>query len=278
MMRSSAVLCTAVLITGLASCGGDPGAQPLPSGVVMHVDQGRIERKTRHVFIRVENNTKRSLTVTAFSLTSPRFDRVTWKGEESMEPGQETDLEFTMPPGRCGDQVDASVRLTYRTGDDSVERQSVGKADDPYKAIALLLDRDCARSTLAEAADIRVGTPVIGGAGRTSVLRLPITLTPTGKRDDVRFGGFESTPLFRQAEDSPVAVDQPISSTQPTHIVMSVVPARCDAHALADDKVGRLFGMRVIAPGLPDDATFYLPLDHDQRVAFYAYFRSRCGV
>ena len=75
-----------------------------------------------------------------------------------------------------------------------------------------------------------------------------------------------------------MGVDEPISPDRPTTIVMSVVPARCDPHALAEDKVGRLFGMRVIAPGLPDDSWFYLPLDKSQREAFYAYFRSRCGV
>lgn len=277
MRRLVTFLCAAVLVAGLAACGGETERKPLPSGVVMHVDQTRLERKTRHVFIRVENNTKRDLTVTAFRLTSPRFKPVTWKGDESMEPGQEADLEFTMPPGRCGDSVDASVRLTYRIGD-SDERESVGKADDRYHAIGLMLDRDCAKHTLAEAAKLEVGTPKIDGTGSTAVLRVPITLTPTGKRDDVRFGGFESTPLFRQAEDSPAGVDEPISSTQPSHIVMSVVPARCDAHALADDKVGRLFGMRVLAPGLPDNATFYLPLDHDQRVAFFDYFHARCGI
>jgi hypothetical protein len=277
MMRPLGLLCGGVLVAGLAACGGEPKHEPLPSGIVMHVDQTRLERKTRHVFVRVENNTKHSLTVTGFDLTSPRFDRVTWKGDESMTPGEETDLEFTMPPGRCGNKVDASVRLMYRIGG-SDERESVGKADDPYEAIGLMLDRDCARNTLAEAADLKVGTPKIDGSGPTSVLRVPVTLTPTGKRDDVRFGGFESTPLFRQADDSPVGVDEPISSTQPTHIEMSVVPARCDPHALAEDKVGRLFGMRVMAPGLPDDSWFYLPLDHDQREAFYAYFRARCGV
>lgn len=277
MKRPVSLLCAGVLVAGLAACGDEPEREPLPSGVVMHVDQTRLERKSRNVFVRVENNTKRSLTIMGFVLSSPRFDPVTWKGDESMEPGQQADLEFTMPAGRCGEGVDASVRLTYRTGD-SDERESVGKADDPFQAIGLLLDRDCASKTLTEAAELEVGTPEVDGAGSTSVLRVPITLTPTGKRDDVRFGGFESTPLFRQAGDSPVDVDEPISSDEPTRITMSVVPARCDPHALAEDKVGRLFGMRVMAPGLPDNSWFYLPLDVDQQKAFYAYFRSYCGV
>lgn len=277
MKRPLSLVCAAAVAAGLAACGDDIERKPLPSGIVMHVDQTRLERTTRQVFIRVENNTKRDLTITAFRLTSPRFKQVTWEGKDVMEPGQETDLEFTMPPGRCGDDLDASVRLTYRIGD-SGERESVGKADDPYHQIGLMLDRDCAKRTLAEAADLEVGTPTIDGSGPTSVLRVPITLTPTGNRDDVRFGGFESTPLFRQADDSPVGVDIPISPNQPTQIEMSVVPARCDAHALADDKVGRLFGMRVMAPELPKNSWFYLPLDHDQRVAFFDYFHERCGV
>ncbi len=276
MIRALAVLCSAVLVGGLAACGSEPEQKPLPSAIVMHVDQSRLERKTRHVFVRVENDTKVRLTIAGFTLTSPRFDRVMWKGDESIAPGLQTDLEFTMPPTRCGKDLGATVKLTYRYGD-SGERVSAGKADDPYEAIGLLMDRDCARNTLAEAADLRVGTPTVVGVGATSVLHLPVTLTPTGKRSDLRFGGFESTPLFRQGDDSPVNVDQPISSTEPTHLVMEVVPARCDPHALAEDKVGRLFGMVVLAPGLPKDSSFYLPLDEAQREAFYSYFHIRCG-
>ena len=275
MIRALALLCSAVLVAGLAACGGSQ-RKPLPAGIVMHVDQSRLERKTRHVFVRVQNHTEKRISIAAFTLTSPRFDRVKWNGDESIAPGLETDLEFTMPPTRCGKDVDPTVRLTYRYGD-SGQRESIGKADDPYEAIGLLMDRDCARNILAEAVTLRVGTPTVVGKGATSVLHLPVTLTPTGGRSDVRFGGFESTPLFRQGDDSPVDVDKPISSTEPTRLVMEVVPARCDPHALAEDKVGRLFGMRVLAPDLPKDSSFYLPLDHDQRAAFYDYFHLRCG-
>jgi hypothetical protein len=277
MTRARAALAAALILAGLAACDGGPEQKPLPSGVVMHIDQGRIQRSTRQVYIRVDNHTKKSITITGASISSPRFDAVTWKGKESIPRGLQTDLDFTMPPTRCGHGAGVRVVLTYTYGD-SDERESAGKAGDLYEEIGLLMDRDCAKNTLAEAANLRVGTPTVVGAGPTSVLHLPLTLTPTGKRDDVRFGGFESTPLFRQDVDSPVDVDQPISSTEPTRIVMEVVPARCDPHALAEDKVGRLFGMRIIAPGLPENTSFYLPFDHDQRVAFYDYFHTRCGA
>ncbi|MEJ7635629.1 hypothetical protein [Aeromicrobium sp.] len=278
MIRALAVLSATALTSGMVACGADaPERQPLPSDVTMQVDQTRLERKTRNAFVRVDNDSGQTMVVSRFVLSSPRFDDVQWQGDETLEPGQQADLEFVMPPSRCGKGVEASVKLTYRLGD-SGARESEAAADDPFQSIGLLMDRDCARNTLAEAADLRVGTPTVVGSGGTSLLNLPITLTPTGKRDDIRFGGFESTPLFRQAGDSPVDVDTHIDPSSPTEIVMSVAPARCDPHALAEDKVGRLFGIRVLAPELPRGSSFYLPLDRDQRLAFYDYIRARCGL
>lgn len=278
MIRTSAVLCAAALIAGIAACGADnPEQVPLPEGVVMHVDQTRVERSTRNVFVRVENDTEQTMKIAEFTLTSPRFDPVTEPSGESIPAGRDADLELVLPQTRCGDDLDATVALTYRLGD-SEERESTGPADDPFEQITLLMDRDCARHTLAEAADLEIGQPKVEGSGATSVLHVPVTLTPTGKRNDVRFGGFESTPLFRQGTDSPAGVDEPVSPTDTTHLDMTVVPARCDPHALAEDKVGRLFGMRIMAPGLPDNTSFYLPLDESQRKDFYAYFRARCGL
>ncbi len=101
-----------------------------------------------------------------------------------------------MPPGRCGDGSDAQVRLTYRL-DDGAERISEATATDRYGALGLFLDRDCAQQVLDEAATLEIGEPRVVGAGRASVFELPVSLIPTGERDDVSFAGFEDTVLFR---------------------------------------------------------------------------------
>lgn len=278
--RLVAGLLALVVWGGLVACGGsdEPDKADLPTGIGLHIDQSRIERKTREVFVRIENDSTKELRVFAFVLTSGRFGTVRWKGDETVGRGEDADLKFTMPLGRCGSEVGASVRLIYRHGT-SADRESASGADDPYDAIRLLLDRDCARRTLAEAASLSVGQPTVTGTRTRSVLHLPLTLTPTGERTDVGFGGFESTPLFRQAPESPTAVDMPVGrgDAQQT-IVMSIVPAGCDPHALAEDKVGTLFGMRVVAAGLPEDTSFYLPLDKSQRTAMFDYLRQRCGL
>ncbi|MET0469053.1 MAG: hypothetical protein ABWZ87_09935, partial [Aeromicrobium sp.] len=124
-----------------------------------------------------------------------------------------------------------------------------------------------------------VGTPEVTGDGLDSVLHVPVTLAPTGNADGVSFAGFESTVLFRQTDDSPTDVDVPLGAGEPTtEQVMSVVPARCDPHALAEDKVGTLFGVAVRAPGLADNASFFLPLTKPQRSAFFTFFRTHCGL
>ena len=275
-----AVTLAAGFLTACSDSGGDDTVDttPLPDGVVMHVDQSRAARKGREVFVRVENNTAKTMRIERFGLTSPRLHDVSWSGDEIVEPGYERDLEFDLPRGRCGTDIDAQVTLTYRVAGGDV-RRSTGPADDSYGNVALFADRDCAESTLTRAADLSVGAPEVVGSGSDAVLNLPVTLRPTGRANDVSFGGFGSTVLFQQAAGSPTDVDVPLrAGDPPVELVMSVVPARCDSHALAEDKVGTLFDVSVTSPRLDDHASFFLPLTTKQRTAFFDFFRSSCGL
>lgn len=276
MKRTLAVLCSAALLIGLTACGESATKGPLPDGVTLLSDQTRLHRKDREIFVRIQNKSDKDIHVESFTLTSDRLSDVKWSGDEDIAAGTEADLEYDMPKGGCGTGFTPSVRLTYSVGDGG-QRISTVRADDRYGNISLALDRDCAEGTLAEAAEIKVGDSTIVGEGTKSVLHLPVTLTPTGKRDDVRFGGFGSTILFNQTEDSAVDVDVPLVK-DPVELVMKVTPARCDGHALADDKVGRLFDVNVLGDGVGKDAAFYLPLTTPQRVKFFDFYRSHCGL
>ncbi len=266
------------LLAGAAACGNDIPSEPVPSGVIAHIDQSRVERKGREVFLRIENGTKTDITVEKFQLTSPRLATVEWIGDETIGATYEADLEFEMPRARCGTAIDAKVTLTYRI-DDGELRESTVRADDTYGNAELFADRDCAELTLAKAADLEVGDPEVIGHGPDSVLQLPVTLTPTGKASGVRFGGFGSTVLFSQAADSRTDVDVPLEGADPPTVqLMAVVPARCDPHALAEDKVGTLFPVSVRSPELPDNASFFLPLTKLQRSALFTFFLTYCGL
>jgi hypothetical protein len=271
-----AVLCSATLLLGMTACAESTKKVPLPDGVTLLSDQSRLHRKDREIYVRIQNKSDKTIHVESFTLTSDRISTVKWSGDEDIAAGTEADLEYDMPKGKCGKGFTPTVRLTYRIGD-SGPRISAAKANDRYGNISHAMDRDCAESTLNEAAKLEVGVPTITGVGTESVLNLPVTMTPTGRRNDVRFGGFGSTVLFNQAEGSPADVDIPLVNG-PVRLVMKVIPARCDGHALADDKVGRLFDVKVLGKDVGEDATFYLPLTTPQRVKFFDFYRFHCGL
>ncbi len=278
MKRIVVALGTTAVLLGTASCSDSVKQVPLPDGVTVLSDQSRLHRQDREIFIRIKNQSDKPMRVESFTLTSDRIDTVKWSGNEDIPAGTEADLEYQMPAGRCGTGFTPTVRLDYRLGDSGLRESSV-KANDHYGTISLALDRDCAKGALTEAAKLEVGEPTIVGVGTKSVLHLPVTLTPTGARDDVHFGGFGSTILFNQTDDSPSNVDVLLGKNDPpANLVMKVIPARCDGHALADDKVGRLFPVKVRGDDVGEGAEFYLPLSKAQRVAFFDFYRSHCGL
>jgi hypothetical protein len=250
-----------------------------PSEYQVFIDQNRLQRRTRTVFVRFVNGGDKMMTVRRAEISSERFGKVTWD-EEDKTFHNEADLEFEMPPGRCGTGSDATVEVTYRVEGESEDRVSTVEAKDRYGEIGFFLDRDCAERTLREAADLEVGEPQVTGEGKSSHFLLPVTMSPTGERDDVHFLGFSSTVLFRSIGpwaqpdvDVPLGPDDPVA-----HVTLEIVPGRCDGHALADDKVGRLFDVRIKADGLPEASSFYLPLTDEQRVAMFTFLKMHCGL
>ena len=251
----------------------------MPTGLAAYVDQSRLGRQSGAVFVRLVNDTDHEVSVIRAAVSSPRYDTTEWRGDKTFV--NEADLDLSLPPTRCGQGSDAEVRLTYRL-DGGPLVVSTTTATDRYGQVALLLDRDCAQQTLAEASDLSVGPPRIDGTGRDSVFELPITLTPTGARDDVAFAGFEDTVLFRQATGSASVDDArayPLDPTGgPVDVLLRLVPTRCDPHALAEDKVGTLIGVRVVAPGLAPTASFYLPIADATRAELRGFFATHCGL
>ena len=276
------VLAVLTALLGGGCSGAEPAREaeeaPFPGTLTAYVDQSRVLRQTRTAFVRLVNSSDAEVSVTRAEISSPRFGEVTWTGQETVV--NEADLDFEVPRGTCGAGSDVRLRLTYRLAGGQ-ERTSTTTATDRYGAIALFLERDCAQQTLTEAADLAVGTPRVVGEGRAAVYELPVRLRPTGGRDDVGFAGFEDTVLFRNTVGSAAVgtVAVPLGPTDPeTTVTLRLVPTRCDPHALAEDKVGTLVGVRVTAPGLSDTASFHLPIGEEGRADLRGFFATHCGL
>jgi len=277
MRRVTLVLAAMTVLAGLVACAPGTTQQALPDGVEVHLDQSRLQRKTRTVFLRVHNGSNQTMRLRRLAVTSPRFGDVEWTGDEAVGPGYETDLTFDLPRGRCGGALEVTATLSYQQGDQAF--RSVTHPADVYGAATALVDRDCAEETLRDAAALELGEITVDGSGRSSVLVLPITLTPTGRRDDVVLSGFGSTVLFALAPAADRAAEIPLTGA-PVTIDLRLVPNRCDAHALADDKVGTLLPVHVRADDLPAEADgeFFLPIGARRRDALFAYYVQACGL
>lgn len=286
MARSSAARLAAGLLLAavLSGCGTSDAPSPtgpdrveLPTDLTAYVDQSRVERVGRSVFVRLVHDGEGTVTVVRAEISSPRFGEVVWTGDKTFM--NEADLDFELPVGRCGTGSDADVQLTYRI-DGGPEVVSATRATDRYGAIALFLDRDCAEQVVAEAAELTIGAHRVTGEGRRSVFEMPVTFTPTGARDDVAFTGVRGTVLFSTAPGTPVHPGAPpVPLVGPPHeFLLRLIPGRCDPHALAEDKVGTLIYVTVTADDLPDGSHFYLPISDEARRDLRSFFGTHCGL
>ena len=95
------------------------------------------------------------------------------------------------------------------------------------------------------------------------------------------FAGFEGTVLFSVAGTAALYPDVeplPLTAGTTSTQVLEITPSRCDAHALAEDKVGTLFPVHLVAPGLPEDASFHLPISDRVRGDLRSFFAPHCGI
>jgi hypothetical protein len=277
-VRRIAALAAGLLIGSfLTACGTtEPRETAWPDGLTAYVDQTRLQRNTGDAFVRLVNDTGTPIEVSRLEVGSDRF-RAAWRGFEPVDP--EMDFDFDMPHGRCGEGGDADLTITWRNTDEEEWRTSTGTAEDRYANIDRLLDRDCAERTLTEAAEVTVGEPRVEGEGKQSVFVLPVTFAPTEKAPEVTFDGWEGTVLFQLASEAPTwprATPRPMTG-ESTTLDLRVLPARCDPHALADDKVGSLFRVHVGGPRVPEQAAYFLPLSKQQKAALYDFLPGHCG-
>jgi hypothetical protein len=223
-----------LLVLVLAGCGSgdepDDARAGLPDGVTVSLDQARSDMATRRVLARVQNDGTDPLVVRELQVRLPRWDGAgRYAGPATVPPGGALNLAVDAPAAACGQGVDARVRLV-------LDGETVdGRASDRFGAIARLLDRDCADALL----QVDAGPP--RAVGREIVL--PLTLRATD--EDVTVGSVGGTVLLDLAPGEDGRLDRRLGAGDSWTRELHLAPARCDAHVVAEDKVGTLLPLQV---------------------------------
>jgi hypothetical protein len=247
----TATLLGAIALVGAALGGCAPGTAPaadLPAGVTADVYQPRTEIQSGRIAIQVKNGSDVPITLTSAEFVSPDYSApIVWDAHDlTLSPGRAIDLRVVPVEPDCGDHAGAdpaTVVLGFRLEDGAAGTAEL-EAGDPFEAFPRIPDEQCLGILLGEIATIvpdRVEpdgrivfsvTPAAGG-GSAELIALRSTILVT-------LLGADGLPVTELPIGRTVAAGDP-----PSELSFPAAPARCDPHAIAEDKVGTLFPIEV---------------------------------
>lgn len=260
--------------------GQTTDAAGLPAGVTVELRQTRADVALRQAAVAVRNGSGEELTVGAISVADPRFaapaERVVDR-TSVLAPGAAADLRVQLGAIACDAPDDAAATLTmhYRVGD--ADAVAVVAIVDPVPFVAALHENECLQAAAARSADIAFGPFEPSGPGDPA--RLPLVVTPAAGDGALRIVGIRETNLLTtpEVEDSvhPLDIDQTGGDRRPVTVDLPIVPARCDAHAVQEDKRGTVFRLLVELDGRA--GSFDLAASPAQRGVILDWVADWCG-
>lgn len=266
--------------------GSTPAPEPLPPGVTVEIRQARVEWADRIVRVRVSNDTAGALAVSSAEIGGAR-----WAGPaRSLAPvtagaGGVAEVRVRLGAVRCGQAGSADVlTLAVEADPDDAEPRpgavfthALDEAADPGGVLTRRWQEDCAAAAVAAGARLSwsPGLEVVEGPAGP-LARLTLRLEPVPGGPHVEVAAVDATTLLSPAEGPQWRPALSSADGQPVTATLDAVPARCDLHAIAEDKRGWQMPVRASVDGVAQEV-FYLPLPDDSRVALPAYLGQACG-
>ena len=280
-------------VSPAGSPSAPPAAAPAPAAapVTAEINQLRDDYSRQVIALQLTNTTAGAVTVLAARLTSPLYaDPIEWPatpGGIELPPGQTKILSAQLRAPECG------IQTAGPGGGTAVELQLAGPrgtgpaatvpAADPYGVLA----RNNAEMCLAQAASAVAGIRLepeleVSADAQSAVLGLTITPRSTpgavnpGSTGTLTINWIEGTTLIDEDQAAPwprsVSVHAGGASQR---FRLGIRPARCDPHAIADDKVGTLLPLRVSAGGR--DGVLKIDAGPLLRGRIYEFVSAACG-
>ncbi|MCS5724237.1 hypothetical protein N1028_17625 [Herbiconiux sp. CPCC 203407] len=300
--------CTAPEGDPVASSPPPPSASPaavdvpehvVVDGLALSILQNRPDYATRTLQLSIGNEGDAPLTVVSAHFESTQFaTAVDYPGPVEVPAGLVRQLPVPLGASVCPAPADPTPMLTVGVTDATgAERTVAATPADPFGVLPRIAQEDCFEHEVSAIAALRLDDRLrIEGSGPDGVARLTLHVEPaarptaSGSPASLTLDGAASTILLEPAAPATDADAAPadgggagwplgISVARghgPTSITLDAVPARCDPHAIAEDKRGTVLPVAVtLADGT--EGTVHVSPSDELRLALYAFIASTCG-
>ncbi|RXZ67842.1 hypothetical protein [Agromyces albus] len=279
----------------LAACTGAAPGQPgdssgsgEPSRLVASIKQGRLDIEARRLVVRLSNTGDTALTIEGFEFEAATLapGMVRTKPLE-LAPGETIDVRLDLSTSVCDVEVGpASVVADVSAADEADAADGAGAGtrvtltpDDPFDTLARINAAECLGGAVAEVATFTMPehlTSTGSGAERRASIDVLVEPAASGT-DSLHVERVYGTTLLNAEDgiDWTLGIDV-APGDAPFTLSLPVRPARCDAHAIADDKRGTILPFAIAAgehKGRLDH-----PSSDTLKAELYAYVAERCGL
>ena len=285
MRRIATSTTVAVFVATLVSgCQVTKSSFEPPQGVKVSIYQPRSDISMNRIAIKFQNDSAEPLTITAASLISNFFaSEFVWsRGRTAtVSPGFAIDLRVGIQSvDSCGEGRSAStVRFNWSIGD--VSGTSVITPEDTFGILDSLHGNGCFIAAVNKASSI-TAVSLTPPSQKLAPATLLISIAPTGEEGKLTINSIGSTTLLSPADSKGIStallnLDVVINAKGPFKINVPIVPNRCDAHGIAEDKIGTRIPLHVtLADGTV--GRLVLPASNQLRAAMYSFYTSYCGL
>lgn len=275
-IRVVALIALALLVGGCAPVDA-------PSSVSVDVTQGRTDRDSRTIVLDVTNTGDAPIQLVQARLQTPQFaDDAEWSRGTTLAPGRTVSLRAPLADPVCPVPADTlpTVTVSY-TDAEGVSRSEEVVPTQSTDVLAIIERDDCMAALAAEAAELRILDDLTWTPGAAQPASLQVIATPTGT-GSLEILEARSTILLQLVDAAGVRVSElPVGITVDESsgeqvIDLSLVPARCDPHAIAEDKRGTIMVLAVVL----DDGTegvVYVRSPDTVKASLYDFVTDYCA-
>jgi hypothetical protein len=265
------------------------------------INQLRDNYSQQIIAVQLTNNTAWPLTVLSAGVASPLFSGpIEWQPASAgieLPPGQTKSLLAQLRAPECG------VRAAPATQGAAVELRlapssgagpatpvpaspfpaSTVPAADPYRVLERNNAEMCLAQAVAAVAGLRLEPDLEVSADAQSAV-LTLAVTPRSAPGAVNpesaptltINSIDGTPLLEEDQSAPWPRSIPVhAGGARQQFRLGIRPARCDPHAIAEDKVGTLLPVRVSAGGR--DGVLKVDAGTLLRGRIYEFITTACG-